>query len=97
MAVFYYFFFDFGVALTGVLRYSRDNATMHVYANNADSAVINPDSNPSENIVNRIIAAAKTTVYPRFFANTFNNFSKDFILFPLFAHLHCITNDCILL
>ena len=61
--LFYFFLdFDFGAALAGTLRYSRANATMHVYASSADNAVIKPDSKPSEKIVNKIIAAAKTTV-----------------------------------
>ena len=97
MAVFYFFFafvFAFGVALTGTLRYSRANATMHVYANNADSAVINPDSKPSEKIVNKIIAAARTTVYPKLLDSTDSNFSKDFISFPLFTRMYYITVVC---
>jgi len=67
------FYFDFLLErlAPGVYAlYSRYNNSQQVYAINADKAVIKPANNPSENIANKIIAATKTMVSPRFFAKT---------------------------
>ncbi len=76
-------FFAGAIFFAGALLYSLYSALMHVYASNADTAVIRPAINPFEKTANNKIAATNTTVYPKFLDNTFNNLSN--ILFPSFC------------
>ena len=64
MGNFYFFAFFFaGVAfLPGIFLYSEYSAIIHAYANNAETAVINPGINPSEKIPKNIIATTKMIV-----------------------------------
>ena len=78
---FYFDFFDVFFVGLNALK-SRYNNSQQVYAINADNAVIKPRNKPSENIANKIIAANRTIVSPKFFANTLISFSKKFIFFP---------------
>jgi len=81
-AVFFYFLRLAGALAGAKDLYSRYNNSQHVYAINADNAVIKPANKPSENTANKMIAANNTMVSPRFFAKTAISFLIAFIFFP---------------
>ena len=90
MPVWAFFYLDFfaerfvDVCAGAKALYSRYNNSQHVYAINADNAVIKPANKPSENTANKIIAANNTMVSPRFFAKTAISFLIAFMFSPLF-------------
>lgn len=81
----YFFIFLFAGCdfFVGIFLYSPYNAITHAYANNAETAVINPGISPSEKYPKNTIATIRIIVYPMFFFNTVNSLSNIFSSFVL--------------